>query len=347
MRNIFSRNTNYFISRDKWFSGLSQKDVIALFEKALTTLPQYNTIEVVGVQVLKTDSIKIHNALGQVINMARGIGTDKENARLIQESIESFGWDCRHVPPIVEESDLSLYDGFSRQESLLTLGEEDAPYLVVRRKSNYSVEDVIDEVGLGANNHSQSKKHTIVDFKKRFAAFVSRQKELGIEVTTKDGLKWFAGIDNSFGDEQIENAIADTFNASKAEDTMEAFTKREAEKKASEFLGVKKEKIFAYCKRKKSGESHYLKRMIGDVLDYYCDEDNKNLEGPTVVGFLAKTPAEDAEEQRKALINDCTKVNEMMRTIATKYVSDKEFEFINLKGFLPQIIDEETDFIET
>ena len=87
--------------------------------------------------------------------------------------------------------------------------------------------------------------------------------------------------------------------------------------------------------------------MIGDVLDYYCDKDNKNLEGPTVVGFLAKISAEDADDQRKQLIEDCTRINKMMRTIATKYVTDKEFEFINLKGFLPQIIDEETDFIES
>ena len=87
--------------------------------------------------------------------------------------------------------------------------------------------------------------------------------------------------------------------------------------------------------------------MIGDVLDYYCDKNNKTFEGPTVVGFLAKTPAEDADAQRQELINDCMRVNEMMRTIATKYISDKGFEFINLKGFLPQIIDEETDFIES
>ena len=128
---------------------------------------------------------------------------------------------------------------------------------------------------------------------------------------------------------------------------MEAFTKKEAEKKASEFLGVKKEKIFAYCKRNNSGESHYLKRMIGDVLDYYCHKDNKTFEGPTVVGFLARTPAEEADAQRQELINDCMRVNEMMRSIAARYALDNSFEFINLKGFLPQIIEEETDFIES
>ena len=66
MKNIFSKNTNYFISRDKWFDGLSQKDVIALFEKALTTIPQYNTIEIVGVRILKTDSIVIQNVILEI-----------------------------------------------------------------------------------------------------------------------------------------------------------------------------------------------------------------------------------------------------------------------------------------
>ena len=315
-------------------------------ELVKSILPKYRTVRIIEIRNLRVDSIKFKNKKGQIINKARSLGTDKENVRLLLDSLINQGWDMSKIPPIVELNDLSLYDGFSRHEALLNKNHEEAPYLVVERIDGFTIDEVIDEIGLGANNHSQSRKASIADFKTRFRAFVSRQKALGIEVTTKDGIEWFEGIENSFGDEQIEKAIEDVFNASKAKETMEAFTKKEAEKRASEFLGVKKEKIFAYCKRKQ-GESHYLKRMIGDVLDYYCDENNKSFEGPTVVGFLAKTPAEDAEEQRKALIEDCTKVNKMMRKIATRYITDKEFDFINLKGFLPQIIDEETDFIKS
>ena len=316
-------------------------------ELVKSILPKYRTVRIIEIRNLRVDSIKFKNKKGQIINKARSLGTDKENVRLLLDSLINQGWDMSKIPPIVELNDLSLYDGFSRHEALLNKKHDEAPYLVVEKLSGYTTDEVIDEIGLGANNHSQSKKATIVDFKKRLAFYVSSQEKLGNQVTTNDAIKWFEGIPHSFGDEQIEDAIEDVFNDNKATKTMEAFTKREAEKKASEFLGVKKEKIFAYCKRKKSGESHYLKRMIGDVLDYYCDEDNKNLEGPTVVGFLAKTSAEEAETQRKALIDDCKRVNKMMRTIATKYVLDREFDFINLKGFLPQIIDEETDFIES
>ena len=316
-------------------------------ELVKSILPKYRTVRIIEIRNLRVDSIKFKNKNGQIINKARAIGTDKENVRLLFDSLINQGWDMSKIPPIVELNDLSLYDGFSRHEALLNKNHEEAPYLVVERIEGFTLDEVIDEIGLGANDHPPSRKATVVDFKKRFAAFVSSQEKLGNEVTTNDGIKWFQGIPNSFSDTQIENAIQDVFNNQQAINTMEAFTKKEAEKKASEFLGVKKEKIFAYCKRNNSGESHYLKRMIGDVLDYYCDEKNTTFEGPTVVGFLAKTSAEDADKQRKELIKDCAKVNEKMRDIAARYVLDKKFEFINLKGFLPQIIEEETDFIES
>ena len=317
-------------------------DTNRYYKMVKNTLPKFRTVRIIDIRNIKVDSIKFKNKTGQIINKARSLGTDKENVRLLLDSLINQGWDMSKIPPIVELNDLSLYDGFSRHEALLNKNHEEAPYLVVEKLSGYTTDEVIDEIGLGANNHSQSKKATITDFKHRFAAFVFSQEKLGNEVTTNDGIKWFEGIPNSFGDKQIEKAIDDVFKINKATKTMESFTKKQAEKRASEFLGVKKEKIFAYCKREEGG-SHYLKRMIGDVLDYYFE----NGTGPTVVGFLAKTSAEDSDDQRKELIKDCTRVNHMMRSIATKYITDKEFEFINLKGFLPQIIDEETDFIES
>ena len=303
---------------------------------------EYRTVDVVGVKNLKVSSIQFKNDKGQVINLARSIGTDKENVRLIKDSFLNQGWDISKVPPIVEESDLSLYDGFSRHEAFLDKDQETAPYLVVRRKKAYSVEDVIDEIGLGANNHSQSKKATILDFKKRFAAYVIRQQDKGRDVTTNDGIQWFAAIPNSFSEKQIEQAIEDVFSVESARKTMEAFTKNQAEEKAANLLGLKKDKVFAYCKRGQ-GQNHYYKRMIGDVLDYY----DEHGDVPSVVGFLARTDASDAEEKRKELKKDAERINGMMRALSYRYKSDPRFEFINLKGYLPQIIDEESELIET
>ena len=231
MKVFWSKNT--FITKDKWFNRSSQRDINKLFEDI--KIPHYNTIEIIGVKILRTDSINFQNAHGQIVNKARGVGTDKENVRLLTDSIENHGWDLRHVPPIVEESDSSLYDGFSRHESILTIGKETAPYLVVRRKSAFTVEDVIDEVGLGANNHSQSKRHTIVDFKKRLAAYIIRREQQGIETTIADGVKWFDAIPNTFSDNTVKDAVEDTLAVRKAKDTMESFTKRQAEKKGNHF----------------------------------------------------------------------------------------------------------------
>ena len=127
-------------------------------------LPQFRTVEVIDIQILETKSILFKNRIGQIINLARSTGTDKDNVRGLINSFTTQGWDVSKLPPIVEESDLSLYDGFSRQEALLQINQKYGFYLVVRKKSRFSKEAVIDEIGLGANNHSQHKKATMDDF---------------------------------------------------------------------------------------------------------------------------------------------------------------------------------------
>ena len=341
MKVFWSKNT--FITKDKWFNRSSQRDINKLFEDI--KIPHYNTIEIIGVKILRTDSINFQNAHGQIVNKARGVGTDKENVRLLTDSIENHGWDLRHVPPIVEESDSSLYDGFSRHESILTIGKETAPYLVVRRKSAFTVEDVIDEVGLGANNHSQSKRHTIVDFKKRLAAYIIRREQQGIETTIADGVKWFDAIPNTFSDNTVKDAVEDTLAVRKAKDTMESFTKRQAEKKGKTLLNLSpKDTVFAYGKRpSKDGRSHYRKRLIADILEYYAE----HSEVPKIVGYTEKYSAEEVGTARKELIDEIETVNNMFTQIYGALKASKGgFKLIDFEGFVPQILDEETDLVK-
>ena len=202
-------------------------------------IPQYRTVEAVGIKILRTDSIVFKNANGQIINIARATGTDKENVKGLKTSFLSQGWDDSKLPPIVEESDLTLYDGFSRQEALLQIGQDYGFYLVVRRKPEFDVEDVIDEIGLGANNHSQHKKATMRDFKKRLARFVSRSEKT---ITMKEAKAWFAGIPHPFTEDYIETAIIEVFNRVGAGANMEAFDKIDAEKTAAKLLKKQKSK---------------------------------------------------------------------------------------------------------
>ena len=316
-------------------------DVVDLSVYENFTIPQYRTVDIVGIQNLLVQDIKFKNKQGQIINLARSTGTDKENVSGLLDSMINQGWDVTKLPPIVEETDNTLYDGFSRHEAHLKKDQQEAPYLVVKRKDGFNVDDVIDEIGLGANNHSQSKKATIADFKKRFSAFVIRQKENGKEVTTNDGLEWFAAIPNSFSDEKISNAIDDVFSAAKARQNMEAFTKKQAEEKGAELLNLSRSKVFAINKNRSSGSSTYFKRVLFEILDYF----DENADVPSIVGFLNKIEAEDSEAKRKELEQEVEKYNRVMARVGDLYKKDPNFNFIKLEGFVPQIIDEETDLI--
>ena len=304
-------------------------------------LPQYRTVDIVGIQNLPVQDINFKNKQGQIINLARSTGTDKENVNALLDSIINQGWDITKIPPIVEETDLTAYDGFSRHEALLKKDHQEAPYLVVKRKKGFTVDDVIDEIGLGANNHSQSKKATIADFKKRFAAFVIRQNENGKEVTTNDGLEWFAAIPNSFNDERISDAIDDVFSTAKARKNMEAFTKRQAEEKGSELLNFNRSQVFAINKGKGNGSSTYFKRVLFEILDYF----DAHGDVPNIVGFLSKIEAENSEEKREELRKEVEKYNRVMARVGDLYKRDSHYNFIKFEGFVPQIIDEETDLI--
>tara|TARA_B100001996_G_C18600111_1_gene569495 strand:+ start:151 stop:1134 length:984 start_codon:yes stop_codon:yes gene_type:complete len=303
-------------------------------------LPQYRTVDIVGIEILKTEDILFKNTKGQIINMARSVGTDKENVRGLKDSFVSQGWDTSKLPPIVEQNNSSLYDGFSRHEALLELGQQYGFYLVVRKKSQFDVEDVIDEIGLGANNHSQAKKADMSDFKKRFSAYVIRMTESEQEVDLNKGRQWFSSIPNSFTDDHIDNAIQDVFDRQLASRNMEAFTKPAAETKASTLLSSSKGEFIAIGKTKTSKGTN-LKRAITDIIYYY----DKHGEVPNVVGFLNKIPAEDAEKRRRELQSEIDVINNAMAGLLAEYKKNPSFKFINFKGHVPQVIGKEDTLI--
>ena len=317
-------------------------DVVDLSVYKSLKLPQYRTVEVIDVKNLSVDSINFKNSSGQVINLARSTGTDKENVKALKDSFINQGWDTTKVPPIVEEENNTLYDGFSRHEALLNKDHQEAPYLVVRRKSKFTADDVIDEIGLGANNHSPSRRASMADFKKRFGAFLIRQKESGKEVTTNDGIQWFASIPNAFSDEKILTTIEDAFSEEKASQNMEAFTKRSAQQRGADLLNLDRSKVFAIHKNGNGRSRTYLQRVVVDIIEYY--EEHGDV--PSVVGFLSGVEAEKSQAKRKELEKDVETINRAMASLASCYKREADYDFIKLVGHIPQVIDEETDLIE-
>ena len=312
----------------------------ALFKDLVDHL-QYRTVDVIGVKELDVDSINFKNSNDQVINLARSTGTDKENVKGLKQSLVNEGWDITKVPPIVEQKSLNLFDGFSRHEALLELGQQKAPYLVVKQKDNFTVDDVIDEIGLGANNHSQSKKATMADFKKRFKAFIIRQNEDGKQVTINDGIKWFACIDHPFSKSSIADAITNVIDEERARKTMHSFKKSTAEIKGAELLGLDTKKVFAVNK-KKTGKDYFI-RVAFDSLQHFAKYGNV----PSVVGFLSGIEAEDSEFYRRRLEKEVEEININMASLASRYKEDPTYKFIKFEGFVPQIIDEEKELVKS
>ena len=317
-------------------------DVVDLSVYKNFKFPQFRTVEIIGIKNLAVDSIRFKNSSGQIINLARSVGTDKENVKALKDSFLSEGWNTTKVPPIVEEDDYTLYDGFSRHEALLNKDHQESPYLVVRRKSKFTADDVIDEIGLGANNHSPSRRATLADFKKRFRAFIIRQKESGKEVTTNDGIQWFASIPNAFSDEKILTTIEDAFSEEKASQNMEAFTKRSAQQRGADLLNLDRSKVFAIHKNGNGRSRTYLQRVVVDIIEYY--EEHGDV--PSVVGFLSGVEAEKSQAKRKELEKDVETINRAMASLASCYKREADYDFIKLVGHIPQVIDEETDLIE-
>ena len=119
-------------------------------------LPEFQTANVLGLEIRDCSSIIYTNSQGQEINVVRSTGTDYVNREKIKNSIEVNGIQVDVTPPVIL-SDGTSVDGFTRGGAFKVLGQEKWVYLVVGLKLGFSIEDLKDELGLGCNNHSPSK----------------------------------------------------------------------------------------------------------------------------------------------------------------------------------------------
>ena len=302
-----------------------------------TVIPTFRTVDVIGIQIKNVDSIQYENDKGQTINTARSTGTDKENASGIKNSFLVEGIDPAFLPPVCLKTG-ELIDGFTRHSVLLDLGQQKFAYLVVELRSGFSIEDAKDELGLGLNKHPQSKKATINDFKKRLRMYIMRCEQSGKVITKNDGIEWFNNIEHSFTDKQVEDACSDVLNDMRALETMESFSKKEAEKKGAALIGKDVSEVIAV----NNGNKTYLERAILDVLDEF----GKTGTVPSLVGFLQKTESEHAENERKEMIKKIKSYNRIFQQLMVEYKRDEEFDLLQFEGFIPQIIDMEDSIVQ-
>ena len=103
-------------------------------------------------------------------------------------------------------------------------------------RDRYDIEDLKDEVGLGCNDHMQSKRATGSDYAKRLKKYIDRTNN----VQRDDCFEWFDGIKHSLTDKNIEKIISEVYDLKLAASTMESFdsSSKKAQKRISQLTEI-------------------------------------------------------------------------------------------------------------
>ena len=98
-------------------------------------------------------------------NRARSEGTDTDHATALYHELCS-GIRYDELPPIVIKvgTAYTLIDGFTRVKALKKRGQERWCFDVYEINDGFTLSELRDEIGLGANNHVVAKRATKADF---------------------------------------------------------------------------------------------------------------------------------------------------------------------------------------
>ena len=104
-----------------------------------------------------------------VKNLARFVGTDNINTENLEGEFD-LGIRYDQLPPIVVSINgvYTLIDGFTRFRALQRRKQIAWAFDVYEINDGYTLEDVFDQIGLGANSHPASKSAASDDFIFRF-----------------------------------------------------------------------------------------------------------------------------------------------------------------------------------
>tara|TARA_B100000902_G_C27289117_1_gene906155 strand:+ start:1212 stop:2234 length:1023 start_codon:yes stop_codon:yes gene_type:complete len=161
-------------------------------------------------------------------NKARSGGLIIEKLKeLTGEFIKGIRYD-EPLPIIVKWNGVYfLIDGFHRVYVLKDLGQISWAFDYYEINKGYDIEDLYDEIGLGANNHPPSSKATRKDFLNRA---IKWSKRVNREVTKEQLIEWIDGIEHTFTDKVVENIANDVLHARHIDRTFVSFTDDDAAK---------------------------------------------------------------------------------------------------------------------
>lgn len=300
-------------------------------------LPKGRTFVCTGREKIKLDQIERTNEQGQVVNIARELGTNKENVQDLANNIKINGVLLDAQPPFVGTND-RLFDGFTRTEAIIGMGLEYWVFNVVKPKKGFSWSEVWDEIGLGANNHPPSKSATRGDFSKALARWVAIQEQ---EPTQGQCVDWINNIAHSFSSEIVSNIAKGVLTNERARQSMESVDPKDV------IARVSNEENFTnrveIIPINISGNDTYVKRAIFQALKAVSNPKKDMIRG---VGYLKGVPAEKAEETRKEGMKLLDEYNDMFEEAFQQRLKvGAKYRLIDVDYIYPQIIDVETSLI--
>jgi hypothetical protein len=314
MSNYIKLSTPSVAPKVEWFENLPLTEGVSY--------------RVVRREVRDLNSIITTDDDGHERNVVRSVGTDQNNKNSLKSSISVKGVLIDAQPPYIFDNG-KLLDGFTRFQALTELQYSRWIFNVVEVKDGFTADDVINEVGLGANDHPPSKGASIDDFKKRLASWIARHAEIP---AYEDCIRWVNQIPHSFTQQQVTNLCESVISNAVAAASMESFDANKAKNYAKKVL-PKGTNVVAL---NASGNSTYFRRAVIEALEsFYAGKDTR------VVAFLQNTTAEDAPEARLACIERVNYYNECFEKAYQARFQDSNFKLFPLEGFVPQILDVE------
>ena len=300
-------------------------------------LPTGRTFVCIGREKIKLDQIERTNAEGQVVNIARELGTNKENVQDLANNIKINGVLLDTQPPFVG-TNFQLFDGFTRTEGIISMGLEYWVFNVVKPNEGFTWSDVWDEIGLGANNHPPSKSATRGDFTKALARWVATQEQ---EPTQGQCVDWINNIPHSFSQEIVTNIAQKVLKTQRASNTVESFDAKSVTTKVKQKLNLtNRSEVIPF---NLSGNSTYLKRAAFDVLECIANPSKTEQVG---VGFVKDIPAEEIDTVREEGLKSIEKINYLFEAaFQSRMKRGGDFKLLDIKYMMPQVIDVETSLI--
>ncbi len=162
-------------------------------------------------------------------NRARSEGTDTDHATALYNELCS-GIRYDQLPPIVVKIGTSycLIDGFTRVKALKKRGQERWCFDVYEINEGFTLSELRDEIGLGANNHVVAKRATKADFIISGIQWVKLNDKEGKTISKKDIKNWLESIPNSFSSAQKTDIVNKIFDKAYPDCSVATFTESEA-----------------------------------------------------------------------------------------------------------------------